>query len=168
MAGNTLGSLATNLPAGNNVGVAIVTLSSRANAAFTFICGQANVNANAALGICLDGANIGTASGPGNLQLRRNGATIDRKRFDVLVGGSTTAQPGVGGSFPTKTQVFASLDAGAPANPTYSVWGLANNAFASAEVKILVINNPPTIPGSTNPSSPDRKSTRLNSSHANI
>ena len=160
-AGNTLGSLATNLPAGNNVVVAIVTLSSRTNAAFTFICGLANVNANDPTGFCPDGATMAIASGPGNLRLQRNGATIDRKRFDVLVGGSTTAQPGVNGSFPTKTHVFAYLDAGAPANPTYSVWGLANNAFATAEVKILVINNPPTIPGSTNPSSPGASGTVL-------
>jgi hypothetical protein len=101
----------------------------------------------------LDGAAIGTASGPGNLQLRRGVTILDKKRFDVLVGGSATATPGQN-SFPTKTHVFTYLDAGAPANPTYSVWGLANNAFASAEVKILVINNPPTIPASTNPSSP--------------
>ena len=130
----TVGSLATNLPAGNNVVVAIVTLSSRTNAAFTFICGLANVNANNATGFCLDGATIATASGPGNFQLLRNGTVIDRKRFDVLVGGPTSTLPCVNGAgtqtgaFPTKTHVFVYLDSGAPESRYTNTWVLVGKA----------------------------------------
>jgi hypothetical protein len=109
----TLGSLATKLPTGNNLIIAAITLTSTNTTATTIAVGSLRLR------------NSTTAT------------TLASNQFVVRVGGSATP---VAASRPQKTHFIVARDVGAAANQTYLVDAAGNNANATAEVKIIVIN----------------------------
>lgn len=71
----------------------------------------------------------------GNLKLKRNGVTMASNQFPIALANNAGPKMNPGAGF-----LLLYRDVAAPANPSYSVTGLASGAGMSAEVKILVIN----------------------------
>ena len=113
--GAAVGTLATSLPLGDNLIVAVVSLNSTVAAAFSTIAA-------------------------GNLQLRRGVTTLASNFAQIAVGGGAASSATI---FPQKTHFFVYRDAAAAANPTYSINAEGSTANINAQVKLLVINGPP-------------------------
>ena len=119
----TLGSVVTQLPSGDNIVIAAVTLQ----------------NTNAA-----------TNFNAGTLVLRNATTTVSLGQNAILVqvGGTATA---TNNNRSTKTHFLVARDPGAAANQTYDVRATGSNTNTSGEVKILVINGPRASVGTAIP-----------------
>lgn len=113
----TIGTLATALPAGNNVIIVMVSLRNATGAGRTVIAA-------------------------GNLKLLRGATTLASNELSIEVGDSATPT-GPNNAFPQEVQFLLYKDAGAPANATYTVTANGNNANTTAEVKMAVISGAP-------------------------
>ncbi len=112
----TIGNLATTLPAGDNLVIAIVSLR---NATATVD----NFAANA-------------------IKLKKGTTVLDQTLQPFRLGGGTTPSATV---FPDSYQYLVARDVGAAANATYTVTGISPSATnTTAEVKIIVINGLPS------------------------
>lgn len=113
----TIGTLATALPAGNNVIIVMVSLRNATGAGRTVIAA-------------------------GNLKLLRGATTLASNELSIEVGDSATPT-GANNAFPQEMQFLLYKDVGAPANATYTVTANGNNANTTAEVKMAVISGVP-------------------------
>lgn len=109
----TLGSLATNLPAGTNVIIVVASFYVTSNARRDILAG--------------------------NLRLRKGAAVLASNESVVRAKGGAPNND----NFPQATHFLLYQDTGSAANPTYSVTALASGNNMSGEVKMIVMSGVP-------------------------